>query len=187
MLMMPMVIAAMPEGEDQDFMERLYRRNCRLMFAVAWKQFRNRDAVEDVVSDSCVALLRHVDTLRGLGEKQLRAYIVTTVRNTAINRHAADARSERAFEAAAGEADEAAEAPDPALRIALEDELDRVIAAIGRLPPREAQIMRMRYAMELSDAEIASALGIGESTVRSAVHRARRKLKAMLCGMGGEI
>ena len=85
MVLMPIVILAMPFGEDRDFMESLYRKYHRLMYSTAWKYLKESVAVEDVVSDSCVALMKKIPTLRTLDHNKLAVYIVSTVRNTSIN------------------------------------------------------------------------------------------------------
>ena len=84
-IVMPIVILAMPAGEDRDFMEGLYRKYHRLMYATAWKYVNESSAVEDVVSDSCVALMKKIPTLRELDHNKTCVYIVSTVRNTSIN------------------------------------------------------------------------------------------------------
>jgi RNA polymerase sigma-70 factor (ECF subfamily) len=52
--------------------------------------------------------------------------------------------------------------------------------AIGRLPPREAEIFCMRFFDERGYAEIADLLGITTSAVGTAIHKARQKLEAVL-------
>ena len=85
MIILPSVILSMPAGEDRDFMEQLYREHYRLMFATAWKYSDNKEAVEDIVSDGCLSLMRNLYTLRNLGDHKLKAYIVTTIRNTSFD------------------------------------------------------------------------------------------------------
>ncbi len=50
-------------------------------------------------------------------------------------------------------------------------------AEIGRLPKRRQVVLALRYYGGLSDAEIADALGCGESTVRSLASRALASLR----------
>ena len=56
MLVMPLVIQAIEDDDDRQFMERLYYDHSRLMYATAWKYSAYKIEVEDVVSDSCVAV-----------------------------------------------------------------------------------------------------------------------------------
>ena len=85
MFILPIVIATMPDGNDRDFMEQLYRQHHRLMLATAWRYTNELTNVEDIVSDSCLSLMKKIPVLQSLGCNKLRMYIVSTVRNTAIN------------------------------------------------------------------------------------------------------
>jgi RNA polymerase sigma factor (sigma-70 family) len=57
-----------------------------------------------------------------------------------------------------------------------------VLAALRRLAHRQREVLVLRYYLELSDAEIARTLGIGESTVRSTAHRGLAVLERTLTG-----
>jgi RNA polymerase sigma factor (sigma-70 family) len=52
--------------------------------------------------------------------------------------------------------------------------------AISRLPRRQREIVFLHYYMDLGLAESADLLGIGEGTVKKALHRARQTLATSL-------
>lgn len=81
----PAVLLAIADEEERSFMTELYIGHHRLMRFTARRYLRSDADVEDVVSDALVALHGKLSTLRTLPEKPLRAYIVATVRNTALN------------------------------------------------------------------------------------------------------
>ncbi len=56
-------------------------------------------------------------------------------------------------------------------------EREAMITLLGRLPRRQRAAVVLRYYAGLSDAEVASALGCRESTVRSQISRALRSLR----------
>jgi RNA polymerase sigma-70 factor (sigma-E family) len=57
--------------------------------------------------------------------------------------------------------------------LALADEERRgAIRALRSLPDRQRHVLVLRFYLDYSDAQIARAMGIGESTVRSTAHRA---------------
>jgi RNA polymerase sigma-70 factor (sigma-E family) len=56
----------------------------------------------------------------------------------------------------------------------------QVMAAVRRLPPRQREALVLRFYLELPEEEIAATMGIGQSTVRSATHRALASLARML-------
>jgi RNA polymerase sigma factor (sigma-70 family) len=60
------------------------------------------------------------------------------------------------------------------------DDRQALMAGLRRLPHRQREALVLRYYMDLSDAEIASSMGIRESTVRSTVHRGLAALERIL-------
>ena len=57
---------------------------------------------------------------------------------------------------------------------------DRLQRLIGRLPNREAECFLLRYVNGLTNDEISRALGISSSAVSTALHKARRSLRAAM-------
>ena len=55
-----------------------------------------------------------------------------------------------------------------------------VTSALEALPRRQREVAVLRYLLEMSTAEVASTLGIGEGTVKSSLARARTHLVAAL-------
>ena len=80
--------------------------------------------------------------------------------------------------------DDAVEIPDdvPAIddAVAGRAELERVDAAIGRLPANLREVLVLRTIEGLTQAEAGEALGVSEKTVETRLYRARIKLKADL-------
>jgi RNA polymerase sigma-70 factor (sigma-E family) len=60
------------------------------------------------------------------------------------------------------------------------EERQQVMAAVRRLPRRQREALVLRFYLDLSEGEIAATMGIGQSTVRSATHRALASLGRML-------
>jgi len=60
-----------------------------------------------------------------------------------------------------------------------DDHMD-VARALATLPRRQREVAILRYLLEMSTAEVASALGIGEGTVKSSLARARTHLAGAL-------
>jgi RNA polymerase sigma-70 factor (sigma-E family) len=59
-------------------------------------------------------------------------------------------------------------------------ERDEVIRAIDRLPRRQREALVLRFYLNLPDEEIAQLMGVGQSTVRSTMHRALESLGRVL-------
>jgi RNA polymerase sigma-70 factor (sigma-E family) len=57
---------------------------------------------------------------------------------------------------------------------------DEVLAALRRLPERQAAVLVLRYYLDLSEAEIAETLGMAPGSVKSHAHRGLAKLRPLL-------
>jgi RNA polymerase sigma-70 factor (sigma-E family) len=60
------------------------------------------------------------------------------------------------------------------------DDRELVREALDRLPPRQREVLLLRYYEDLSEAEIAARLGCAPGTVKSSAARALRALRDML-------
>ena len=160
-MMLPLVIAVMPEGADRDYMEWLFVEHHRLMMVTAFGIVPQSADADEIVSDSLIALYKKIDKLRGMEKNALRLYIVSTVRNTSLNYLKKHQRMNSQF----------LHMPDAVIcqvpgrdntegKIVLSEELDRVRMAIRELPERECMAIQLKIDLDRTDAEIAQLMGI---------------------------
>lgn len=120
--------------------------------------------------------------------KNLFAYLVTAVRNTAINlsvKMKAEKRGGKQFRLALDELSESLPAPDDVEAALSESEAaERMRQFVASLPKETARMFILRYVYLLSVNEIAEKTGAGVSKVKVTLHRTRRALKDYL---GGEV
>ena len=175
--MFPLFFLLIENDEDRLFLESVYLEYHRLLYAQALKITRNDQEAQDVVSDSMMALMKKIDLLRSLPCNKLQAYLVITVKHTAINLFHQKKRRQTegsdVLEMLPGN-----ESTDQALlsRAGVE----HIKNAIAALPLREKEIMLMRYFRELSDEEIAKETGLRPVSVRVHLSRARKHLAQLL-------
>lgn len=55
-----------------------------------------------------------------------------------------------------------------------------VWAAVGRLPRRQREAVALRYIADLTEAQVAEAMGVAPGTVASTLHDARARLRPLL-------
>lgn len=175
LMMLPMVIQLIDNDDDRAWMTALYEKECRVMFRTAQAYSNQKADTEDIVSESCVHLIEHLDTIRGMESKKLSVYIVHTVRNTAINYLRKKQREKKYFEEAPDD-DHLADPLHLENAICLREELQSFLQVVNTLPETQQAVLRMKYYLEMKDAEIAHQLGIAESSVRKYIERARKKL-----------
>ena len=127
---------------------------------------------EDVVQDSFIAMYHAWWRLRDTGSA------LPYVRRAVMNR-ARSVLRQRAL------ADQHADGPEPNIASAEEDALETlapssVLAALDALSPQQRQVIVLRYYADLSEAQIAGALGVTTGSVKVHATRALDSLRAAL-------
>ncbi len=126
------------------------------------------------------AMLRILDTLSTRDPAHAyRAWRTTLVLNRCRDRLRRGA-TRRSAEGAAGEARVERALPDPHESVERAEVQETLALALRSLPEREREAFVLRDLEELSTAEVAGQLAISESSVRSLLTLARRRLRELL-------
>lgn len=167
---------------DEGAFERLVRLHERRVFGVLMRMLGSREEAEDVAQETFLNLHRYGHRFRR--ESRFSTFVYRVAVNAALNRRRSLGRRRARMEGlsqrqAAG--DDLPHAPrgpeDSALGHELRERVQREILALS--PALRAPLVL--YDLEgLPYAEIASALGLAEGTVKSRIHRARQALRKRL-------
>ena len=148
------------------------------LYRVAYSVLRNASDAEDAVQEAFVRVLRHRETLHEVRDQ--RVWLIRIVWNVVLDRkRRMKTRPEtddvaelaRVLPAAGLSADE---------RVAAAQHHAHVLACVEQLPAKERQVLMLSAFEELTSVEIASVLGISESSVRSRLFRARNLMAGLL-------
>ena len=174
---LPLVFLLMDREEDRVFLTDLYTQFHRLMYAQALRITHSAEAAEDAVSDSLLALMKKTELLRTLPSHKLRAYVVITVKHTALSLVSRRKR-EKIDENTAVEDLSGGQPIDENLlsRAGVEG----IKAMIRTMPDRERDVLTLKFFLGLTDEEIAAAWGVKPVTIRGILSRARRRLAGLL-------
>ncbi len=127
----------------------------------------DRQAAEDVVQDAFCNLFRRWDQLSHLegAEYYVRVSVLNACRSALRHRLVGSRRV-------------LYELPAPSVEAAIlgGEEREELIRAVDRLPRRQRETLILSYYLDLPDDEIATLMGVGLSSVRSARHRALETL-----------
>jgi RNA polymerase sigma-70 factor (ECF subfamily) len=77
--------------------------------------------------------------------------------------------------------DGAAREPNPLSWLLADEQKALVRQALTLLPPRDAEIMLLKYTEDWSYQQLAEHLGLSVSAVEARLHRARQKMRQALC------
>ncbi|MBK1784759.1 RNA polymerase sigma factor [Prauserella cavernicola] len=150
-------------------LEDLYRQHRMRLVRLAILLVDEPATAEDVVQEAFTGLHRNWGKLRDAAAAvgYLRTAVVNGSRSVLRRRktareyvppHAVNARSAESL-------------------AMLSTEHQAVVAALGKLPPRQREVLVLRYYGGLSEAEISEAAGISKGTVKSTASRALEALQ----------
>jgi RNA polymerase sigma-70 factor (ECF subfamily) len=160
-----------PRENDLAF-DELYRSSRDDVYAYAAGLLRDRAAAEDVTATAFERAFRkrsRFDPNRGNG----RAWLFGIGRNAAL-----DELRRRGRQA------ELVSDPIDATSLDAERSEQRLVlvSALGKLDPRERELIALKFFAGLSNAEIAGVLGINESNAGTKLHRVVTKLREVCDG-----
>lgn len=166
------------DPDDREYILWLYQNHKLLMYATVRRYISDPSDQEDILQDSILKLAKKIQTLRDLTRCKLHAYIVTTIRNTAINhlkkqgverRHTVELEDDLL--------------PEP---LSLTDmahmvyEKDRFAHMMDQLSESDRVLLTERFFIGYEDEELAALMGCKADSVRSKATRAKRRASRIL-------
>jgi RNA polymerase sigma-70 factor (sigma-E family) len=155
-------------------LEQLYAAHWRQLVRLSVLLVRDVGTAEEVVQDAFVAVHSRWSKLRDtdLALAYLRQTVVN--RSRSALRHRAVVARHAAREAAP------ADAPGADRSALASNRRAAVLDAMRELPQRQREVLALRYYLDLSEAEIAEALGISRGAVKSHASRGSAVLRTLL-------
>ncbi len=164
-----------PDDADRAVAE-LYAAHWRRLVRLAVLLVRDLATAEEVVQDAFIATARRWERLRD--HDRAAAYLRQSVVNRArselrhrgvVERHA-EAEATRPLRAA----------PGADVQALATERRTAVLDALRELPDRQREVLALRHYLELSEAEIADALGISRGAVKTHASRGSARLRELL-------
>jgi len=147
-------------GDDAAGVAGLFRARYPEMVRLA--DLLGADDPEDIAQEAFAGLIRKHGTLRDPGSAL--SYVRTSVCNLTRNRH-------RHLRVARLRTPVGQHADSPEQVAIVREEHREVLAELARLPPRTREALVLRYWLDLSEREMAEAMGVSAGTVKSHVSR----------------
>lgn len=148
------------------------------LYRVAYSVLRNAADAEDAVQEAFLRVLRHRETLDEVRDQ--RVWLIRIVWNIVLDRK----RRTKTRPETDDVADLARVLPAGGLsaeeRASAAQHHASVLTCVEQLPAKERQVLMLSAFEELTSVEIASVLGITESSVRSRLFRARNLMAGLL-------
>lgn len=150
---------------DRERFARLYRANYQRMSRLAVQLLGCGPRAEDAVHDAFMKLISHYEELRDRPEERISGWLAVVVKNTALDMLRRE-KHETGLEDATWEPSVPAD----------EGEFQALVALIRQMPKDYRRVLELRFVAEWSLAEIAEAMDLTESAVKTRVFRGRKML-----------
>jgi RNA polymerase sigma-70 factor (ECF subfamily) len=146
------------------------------VFRLAYLHLGDAAEAEDAAQECFIRAFRHL--ARFDETRPLRPWLLSIVANLARNRRRSAGRYWAALQRAARGQPQQAEGPQAGSEAA--QQAEELWAAVRKLPASLANVLYLRFFLQLSVEEAAQALSLPEGTVKSQTHRALEKLQAII-------
>ena len=174
--MLSFYLSMVETDEEKDLVTKLYTAYDQMMYHIAFGILKNKQDVEDAVSDTFVRIIRrYLDRVADPESDKTKAFMIVAVKSTAKNLYRKRQRDAHA---------------DLDLYDVGEDRLEEdfsrkcdaeaVHKAINQLTDSYQEVLRYKYFYNMTTAEIAEMLEITEDGVRKRIKRAETSLMSIL-------
>jgi RNA polymerase sigma-70 factor (ECF subfamily) len=162
---------------DRDF-EALYKDHLRDVYSYSYYRVGNHHDAEDITEQTFLQAYRHFERAqRESHGRPLRPWLIRIAHNLAANHHRDRSRRPEANI-------EAVEPPahphDTEQIVAGREELRAVIRRLDDLSDERRDALIMRFTLDMSNREIARALGKSDGATKVLIHRAIKQLEEMI-------
>ena len=161
-----------------ELFDAIYHANAAAVYDYLVGRTSDVEVARDLLQETCIRLWRGVAKLGDLTPERQRAWLFTVARNLVVDFYRSRASAAAARDALGQQALAAHDAIAPAAETDAisRSELERVDAAIARLPESLRMVLVLQVLGERTSAEIGDLLGRPAGTVRYQLAQARRRL-----------
>jgi RNA polymerase sigma factor (sigma-70 family) len=163
---------------DVDAYERLVGRYRGLAHRVAYLVTRDATEAEDAAQEAFVKAYYALNKFRS--GASFKPWLLKIVTNEARNRRRSSGRRAGLVLRAAEGRPSGDAAPSPEVVALNVEEKESLLKALDALPEMDRMVVMYRYFLDLSEAEMATALGCARGTVKSRLSRALVRLRAAM-------
>jgi RNA polymerase sigma-70 factor (ECF subfamily) len=180
-LELPQVIAQAQLGDPVAFGE-LYAKYAGLILRYLYVRVRDQEGAQDLTQEVFVRVIKGIGGFEYRGEKSFLGWLYTIANNVLIGQ----ARRKRAVSTPL---DENIELVDPRGQDEVLSIYDRVALqqAISQLTQDQQQVLTLKFFADMTNGEIATAIGRSEGAVKALQHRALQSLQQIMEREGGEV
>ena len=182
--MFPIILTAPYSDDDRHRGAVLYEKYVGLMAHIARENLSDHSLVDDIVSESAIKMLRHIDTLESFDCYQQQQYIVFIVKSVCIDRHRRESKLKtESYEALDFDSNKVADEGIGMLADIISKEgYESIVQTILELPDTLKETAYLFLVHDQNYKEIAELLGITPDNAKMRLSRAKKIIREKLAG-----
>lgn len=171
---LPGVVARAQTGDHMAF-DEIYRRYAHLILRYLYVRTHEAENAQDLTQEVFMRVLRNINRFEYRGEKSFLAWLYTIAGNVLIGQ----LRRRRSLQTPL---DDSIELADPRGQEPVTSAFERVflMGAISQLTEDQQQVLTLKFFADLTNQEIATAIGRTEGAVKALQHRAIHSLQQII-------
>lgn len=169
------LISSYRAGNTEGFKE-FYKKHSRALYFYVLSLVRDRETAEELVQDTFLAVIRHVDQLQKRAD--LRPYLVRTSRNHALDFLRHRLRTKKVLKALASDLSYRSRS-EPDDSIETHENEQQLVSVLRRLSDEQREVVVLRNLVGMTFQEITEVTGSPLGSVASRYRYGMEKLRAM--------
>jgi RNA polymerase sigma-70 factor (ECF subfamily) len=170
------LLASVAQGDEAAF-ARLYEATRAKLYGVVLRILRREDLADEVIQETYLKVWQSAGQFDPVRAAPI-TWLVAIARNRAID--LLRRRTEDSIEEKPEAMEAAADSPDPLERRAFSEELQRLLACIGQLPPERQRLVLLAYYNGWSREQLAAELATPVNTIKTWLRRSLLELRECL-------
>lgn len=169
------------EGHPDAF-RRLYEENGRRIYRLAFRHTQSQQDAEDIMQETFIKAFKHIHTFNFKLSNSFSAWLNTICLNCTIDhfRRQRSKHQHRQVSLTDLYSELQTHNPSPEKTLETGQAAEHIRDALAVLPPKQRLIFEMRYHQQIPIKDIASDLQCSQSTVKTQIFRAQRRLRKTL-------
>lgn len=174
--MLCMLLSVLESDDERKALTRIYEKYNRVVFFVALKILKDKDAAEETAQDVWTKVVEKFERISCLSESEVKPYLTVMTRNIAFNRLKIG-RAEIIGEELENIADKKSFeniSDSIEMNFCNNEVYNEIICIIKNMPDLYRSVLELKYVLEWSNKEISAFLGINERKVAVRAFRGRK-------------
>jgi len=168
--------------DDKQLISKMYEKHCRRMFAAAKQITNDKGDAEDAVQNAFVSIVKNIGRINIDDEEAMRGYLLTVVKNEAVNILRKRKDSEPVDEMTG-----IADGCDVEFLTEKREVFEYAVKIMSAMDEKYRAPLYLSTVMGFSIKEVAKTLGRDHKTVKVQISRARKMLADALTEAGYEL